>query len=71
MAWLKNTIQGYLLQTFAIQSKKHPLVSVDIDEFIEFLESKLNFEHFENKREPLSLSISQILDSKRRGYLSS
>ena len=29
MTWLKNIIQGYLLQTFAIQSKKHPLASAE------------------------------------------
>ena len=35
--------------------------------FIAFLKSKLNFEHFERKES--SLSISKIIDSKRRGYL--
>ena len=34
--------------------------------FIAFLESKLNFEHFEEKNEPHSLSISEIIDSERR-----
>ena len=33
--------------------------------FIAFLESTLNFEHFE-KKEPHSLSISEIIDSERR-----
>ena len=33
------------------------------------LESTLNFEHFERKNEPHSLSISETIDSKRRGYL--
>ena len=33
--------------------------------FIEFLESKLNFQHFE----PTSLSISEVIDSERRAYL--
>ena len=35
--------------------------------FIAFLKPKLNFEHFERKES--SLSISKIIDSKRRGYL--
>ena len=35
--------------------------------FIPFLESTLNFEHFE-KIEPHSLSISEIIDSKRRDH---
>ena len=33
-----------------------------------FLESSLNFEHFE-KNEPPSLSISEIIDSKIGAYL--
>ena len=37
--------------------------------FIDFLESKLKFKHFEQKSEPHSLSISEIIDSERRGYL--
>ena len=37
--------------------------------FIAFLESTLNFEHF-GKNEAHSLSISQIIDSEKRGYLS-
>ena len=37
--------------------------------FIAFLESTLNFEDFRKKNEPLSLSTSEIIDSKRRGYL--
>ena len=37
--------------------------------FIAFLESTLNFEHFEKKFELHSLSISEIIDSERRGYL--
>ena len=34
-----------------------------------FLKSKLDFEHFEKKNEPHSLSISEVIDSKRRAYL--
>ena len=38
--------------------------------FIAFLKSTLNGEHFEKKAECSSLSISEIIDSKRGGYLS-
>ena len=38
--------------------------------FIAFLKSTLNGEHFQKKRESSSLSISEIIDSKRGGYLS-
>ena len=38
--------------------------------FIAFLKSTLNGEHFEKKEESSSLSISEIIDSKRGGYLS-
>ena len=39
-----------------------------------FLESALNFKHFEKKKkkkknEPQSLSIFEVIDSKRRTYL--
>ena len=37
--------------------------------FIAFLKSTWNGEHFEKKRESSSLSISEIIDSKRGGYL--
>ena len=37
--------------------------------FIAFLRSIFNFQRFENKNEPHSLSISEIIDSERRGYL--
>ena len=37
--------------------------------FIHFLESRLNFEHFRRKHGPNGLSISEIIDSERRGYL--
>ena len=36
---------------------------------IAFLKSTWNGEHFEKKRESSSLSISEIIDSKRGGYL--
>ena len=38
--------------------------------FIAFLKSTWNGEHFQKKRESSSLSISEIIDSKRGGYLS-
>ena len=38
--------------------------------FIAFLKSTWNREHFQKKRESSSLSISEINDSKRGGYLS-
>ena len=38
--------------------------------FIAFLKFTLNGEHFQKKGESSSLSISEIIDSKRGGYLS-
>ena len=38
--------------------------------FVAFLKSTWNGEHFEKKGESSSLSISEIIDSKRGGYLS-
>ena len=38
--------------------------------FIAFLKSTWNGEHFEKKGESSSLSISEIIDSKRKCYLS-
>ena len=38
--------------------------------FIAFLKSTWNAEHFAKKEESSSLSISDIIDSKRGGYLS-
>ena len=38
--------------------------------FIAFLKSSGNGEHFQKKGESSSLSISEIIDSKRGGYLS-
>ena len=37
---------------------------------IAFLKSTLNGEHFQKKGESSSLSISELIDSKRGGYLS-
>ena len=38
--------------------------------FIAFLKSTWNGEHFQKKGESSSLSISEIIDSRRGGYLS-
>ena len=38
--------------------------------FIAFLKSTWNGEHFQKKGESSSLSITEIIDSKRDGYLS-
>ena len=38
--------------------------------FIVFLKSTWNGEHFQKKAESSSLSVSEIIDSKRSGYLS-
>ena len=38
--------------------------------FIAFLKSKWNWEHFQKKGEFSKLSISEIIESKRGGYLS-
>ena len=38
--------------------------------FIAFLKSTCNGEHFQKKGESFSLRISEIIDSKRGGYLS-
>ena len=38
--------------------------------FVAFLKSTKNGEHFEKKGESSSLSISEIIDSKKGGYLS-
>ena len=35
---------------------------------IAFLESRINFEHFEKKNKPHNFSLSEIIDSERRGY---
>ena len=56
-----------LLLPIQMQLSKKPKWFCSI--FIAFLESTLNFEHFERKNEPHSLSISETIDSKRRGYL--
>ena len=38
--------------------------------FIAFLESRLNSEHFEKKRDFHSSTISEVIDSEKRAFLS-
>ena len=60
------------MQTFAqavqtpLSLKQNPFSGI----FIAFLRSIWNGEHFQKKGESSSLSISEIIDSKRSGYLS-
>ena len=60
------------MQTFAqpvqtpLSLKQKPFSGL----FIAFLKSTWNGEHFRKKGESSSLSISEIIDSKRGGYLS-
>ena len=56
-----------LLLPIQIQLSKKPKIFCSV--FIAFLEVTLNFEHLERKNEPRRLSISEIIDSERRGYL--
>ena len=37
--------------------------------FVSFLKCELNLEHFQKKDEYPSLTISEIIDAERRGYL--
>ena len=50
--------------TIQMQLSKKPKIFCCL--FMAFLESTLNFKHFE--KNPHSLSISEIIDSERRGY---
>ena len=60
------------MQTFTQQVQTH--LSLKQKTFswflIAFLKSTWNGEHFQKKGESSSLSISEIIDSKRGGYLS-
>ena len=63
---------GRNMQTFTQQvqtplSLKQKIFS---EFFIAFLKSTWNGKHFQKKAESSSLSISEIIDSKRSGYLS-
>ena len=56
-------IYRYQFKCSYLKNQKHFSI------FYRNLESTLNFEHFENKNEPHSLSISEVIDSERRAYL--
>ena len=65
------TYSGRIMQTFTQQvqtplSLKQKTFS---GYFIAFLKSRWNGEHFHKKGESSCLSISEIIDSKRGGYL--
>ena len=66
------TYSGSNMQTFTQQVQTPLSLKQKIFSgfFISFLKSTWNEEHFEKKGESSSLSISEIIDSKRRGYLS-
>ena len=53
-------------KTFSGQSSSLSILK----EVVAFLKSTWNAEHFQKKGESSSLSISEIIDSKRGGYLS-
>ena len=60
------------MQTFGqqIQTPLSLKQKTSFEFFIAFLKSTSNGEHFQTKVESSSLSISEIIDSKRGGYLS-
>ena len=60
------------MQTFTQQGQTHLSLKQKTFSgfFIAFLKSTLNGEHFQKKGEYSSLSISEIIDSKRGCYLS-
>ena len=60
------------MQTFAqpVQTPLSLKQKVFSGLFIAFLKSTWNGEHFQKKGESSSLSFSEIIDSKRGGYLS-
>ena len=63
---------GRNMQTFTQQVQMHlSLKQKSFSSFfISFLKSTWNGEHFQKKGESSSLSISEIIDAKRGGYLS-
>ena len=68
----ESTFSRRNMQTFA-QKVKTPLSlkqKTFSEFFILFLKYTCNGEHFQKKGEPSGLSISEIIDSKRGGYLS-
>ena len=56
--------------TQQVQTKLSLKQKIFSEFFIAFLKSTWNGEHFQTKGESSSLSISEIIDSKRGGYLS-
>ena len=56
--------------TQQVQTKLSLKQKIFSEFFIPFLKSTWNIEHFQKKGESSSLSISEIIDSKRGGYLS-
>ena len=56
--------------TQQVQTKLSLKQKIFSEFFIAFLKSTWNGEHFQTKEESSSLSISEIIDSKRGGYLS-
>ena len=66
LPWAFNT-----LTTYDEHSRRNREESFS-QNFIAFLESTLNLEHFEKKKEkkePYSSSISEVIDSERLAYL--
>ena len=63
----RRNMQTFMQQVQAPLSLKQKIFS---GFFIAFLKSTWNGEHFEKKGESSSLNISEVIDSKRGGYLS-
>ena len=63
----RRNMQTFMQQVQAPLSLKQKIFS---GFFIAFLKSTWNGEHFEKKEESSSLNISEVIDSKRGGYLS-
>ena len=66
------TYSGRNMQTLTqqVQTKLSLKQKIFSEFFIPFLKSTWNGEHFQEKEESSNLSISEIIDSKRSGYLS-
>ena len=63
----RRNMQTFMQQVQAPLSLKQKIFS---GFFIAFLKSTWNGEHLEKKEESSSLNISEVIDSKRGGYLS-
>ena len=66
--YFRRNIQTFMQKVQTPLSLKQKTFSSGF--FIAFLKSTWNGEHFHKKGESSSLSISEIIDSKRGGYLS-